>query len=306
MTYDVIVIGGGPAGLSAAIYSSRSRLKTLLIEKAGCGGQIAITDNLENYPGFEEGINGFDIAVKMEKQARNFGAEIVYGEVLSLETDEKIKKVIMSEQTYVAKTIIIASGAGFKKLKVKGENEFIGRGVSYCATCDGPFFRNKEIAVVGGGNSALQEALYLTRFANKVNLIHRRDEFRAVKILQERVLKESKINVILNATVEEISGSENIEKIKLKNVKSEQITELNVNGVFIFVGWNPNTNFLSETDISLSEDGYIITNDEMQTSIRGVFACGDIRKKLLRQVVTAAGDGAVAAVAAQHYIESYS
>ncbi|MFA7074499.1 MAG: thioredoxin-disulfide reductase [Endomicrobiaceae bacterium] len=306
MTYDVIVIGGGPAGLSAAIYSSRSRLKTLLIEKAGCGGQIAITDNLENYPGFEEGINGFDIAVKMEKQARNFGAEIVYGEVLSLETDEKIKKVIMSEQTYVAKTIIIASGAGFKKLKVKGENEFIGRGVSYCATCDGPFFRNKEIAVVGGGNSALQEALYLTRFANKVNLIHRRDEFRAVKILQERVLKESKINVILNATVEEISGSENIEKIKLKNVKSEQITELNVNGVFIFVGWNPNTKFLSETDISLSEDGYIITNDEMQTSIRGVFACGDIRKKLLRQVVTAAGDGAVAAVAAQHYIESYS
>lgn len=306
MTYDVIVIGGGPAGLSAAIYSSRSRLKTLLIEKAGCGGQIAITDNLENYPGFEEGINGFDIAVKMEKQARNFGAEIIYGEVLSLETDEKIKKVIMSEQTYIAKTIIIASGASFKKLKVKGENEFIGRGVSYCATCDGPFFRNKEIAVVGGGNSALQEALYLTRFANKVNLIHRRDEFRAVKILQERVLKESKINVILNATVEEISGSENIEKIKIKNVKSQQITELNVNGVFIFVGWNPNTKFLSETNISLSEDGYIITNDEMQTSISGVFACGDIRKKLLRQVVTAAGDGAVASVAAQHYIESYN
>lgn len=304
MIYDVIIIGGGPAGLSAGIYSSRSRLKTLLIEKAGCGGQIAITDDLENYPGFEEGINGFDIAVKMEKQARNFGTEIVYGEVLSLETEEKLKKVILSDQTYITKTIIIASGANFKKLNVKGEKEFIGRGVSYCATCDGPFFRNKEIAVVGGGNSALQEALYLTRFASKVNLIHRRDEFRAVKILQERVLKESKINVILNATVEEILGSENIEKIKIKNVKSEQITELNVNGVFVFVGWNPNTKFLTESKIGLNEEGYIITNDEMQTSIQGIFACGDIRKKLLRQVVTAAGDGATASVAAQHYIES--
>ncbi|MEA5000847.1 MAG: thioredoxin-disulfide reductase [Endomicrobiaceae bacterium] len=305
MIYDVIIIGGGPAGLSAAVYSSRSRLKTLLIEKAGCGGQIAITDELENYPGFDEGINGFDIAVKMEKQARKFGTEIVYGEVLSLDMQDKLKKVILSDQIYMTKTVIIASGAKFKKLNIKGEAEFMGRGVSYCATCDGPFFRNKEIAVIGGGNSALQEALYLTRFAGKVNLIHRRDEFRAVKILQERVLKDPKINVILSATVEEIEGSESIEKIRIKNIKNGQTNELSVSGVFIFVGWTPNTKFLTESKIVLNEDGYILTNDEMQTSIPGVFACGDIRKKLLRQVVTAAGDGATASVAAQHYIESY-
>lgn len=305
MIYDVIIIGGGPAGLSAAVYSSRSRLKTLLIEKAGCGGQIAITDELENYPGFDEGINGFDIAVKMEKQARKFGTEIVYGEVLSLDMQDKLKKVILSDQIYMTKTVIIASGAKFKKLNIKGEAEFMGRGVSYCATCDGPFFRNKEIAVIGGGNSALQEALYLTRFAGKVNLIHRRDEFRAVKILQERVLKDPKINVILSATVEEIEGSESIEKIRIKNIKNGQMNELSVSGVFIFVGWTPNTKFLTESKIVLNEDGYILTNDEMQTSIPGVFACGDIRKKLLRQVVTAAGDGATASVAAQHYIESY-
>ncbi len=305
MIYDVIIIGGGPAGLSAAVYSSRSRLKTLLIEKAGCGGQIAITDELENYPGFDEGINGFDIAVKMEKQARKFGTEIVYGEVLSLDMQDKLKKVILSDQIYMTKTVIIASGAKFKKLNIKGEAEFMGRGVSYCATCDGPFFRNKEIAVIGGGNSALQEALYLTRFAGKVNLIHRRDEFRAVKILQERVLKDPKINVILSATVEEIEGSESIEKIRIKNIKNGQTNELSVSGVFIFVGWTPNTKFLTESKIVLNEDGYNLTNDEMQTSIPGVFACGDIRKKLLRQVVTAAGDGATASVAAQHYIESY-
>ncbi len=305
MIYDVIIIGGGPAGLSAAVYSSRSRLKTLLIEKAGCGGQIAITDELENYPGFDEGINGFDIAVKMEKQARKFGTEIVYGEVLSLDMQDKLKKVILADQIYMTKTVIIASGAKFKKLNIKGEAEFMGRGVSYCATCDGPFFRNKEIAVIGGGNSALQEALYLTRFAGKVNLIHRRDEFRAVKILQERVLKDPKINVILSAMVEEIEGSESIEKIRIKNIKNGQTNELSVSGVFIFVGWTPNTKFLTESKIVLNEDGYILTNDEMQTSIPGVFACGDIRKKLLRQVVTAAGDGATASVAAQHYIESY-
>lgn len=304
MIYDTIIIGGGPAGLSSAIYSSRARLKTLLIEKAGCGGQIAITDQLENYPGFESGINGFELAVKMEKQARAFGTEIFYGEVLSIETENKLKKVILSEQTYVAKTIIIAAGANFKKLNVKGERDFIGRGVSYCATCDGPFFKNKEIAVVGGGDSALQEALYLTKFASKVNLIHRRNEFRAAKILQEKVESERKINIILNSIVNEISGEQTIKKIKLENVQSREVSELDVSGVFIFVGWQPNTNFLVQSKISLNENGYILTNDDMQTSAEGVFACGDVRKKLLRQVITAAGDGATASIAAQHYIES--
>ncbi|WP_372519874.1 thioredoxin-disulfide reductase [Candidatus Ruminimicrobiellum ovillum] len=304
MIYDVIIVGGGPSGMSAAIYASRARLKTLLIEKAGCGGQIAITDHLENYPGFEEGINGFELAMKMEKQARTFGCEIVYGEVSFMETDDAIKKVILSDKKeYFTKTIIIASGANFRKLGVEGEQEFIGKGVSYCATCDGPFFRNKEIAVVGGGDSALQEALYLTKFATKVNLIHRRDQFRAAKILQEKVFAEPKINIIFDSVVEKISGNISVEQVMLKNVKNNISSPLNVNGVFVFVGWLPNTKFLENTKIKLNEAGYIVTDDNMNTSIEGIFACGDVRQKILRQVVTAAGDGAIAAISAQHFIE---
>ena len=304
MIYDVIIIGGGPSGLSAGIYTSRARLKTLLIEKAGCGGQIAITDHLENYPGFEEGINGFELAVKMEKQARTFGCEISYGEVISIENSATTKKVKLSDnKEFLTKTIIIASGANFKKLNVPGEKEFTGKGVSYCATCDGPFFRNKEIAVVGGGDSALQEALYLTKFAMKVNLIHRRDSFRAAKILQEKVINEPKINIIYDTIVEEISGKDTVEQTKLKNVKNGNISELAVNGIFVFVGWLPNTKFLNNTDIKLNQNGYIVTDANMQTSIEGIFACGDVREKILRQVVTAAGDGATAAISAQHYLE---
>ena len=304
MIYDVIIVGGGPSGMSAAIYASRARLKTLLIEKAGCGGQIAITDHLENYPGFEEGINGFELAMKMEKQARTFGCEITYGEASFIETDDAIKKVILSDKKeYFTKTIIIASGANFRKLGVEGEQEFIGKGVSYCATCDGPFFRNKEIVVVGGGDSALQEALYLTKFATKVNLIHRRDQFRAAKILQEKVFAEPKINIIFDSVVEKISGNLSVEQVILKNVKNNISSPLNVNGVFVFVGWLPNTKFLENTKIKLNEASYIVTDDNMNTSIEGIFACGDVRQKILRQVVTAAGDGAIAAISAQHFIE---
>lgn len=305
MIYDVIIVGGGPSGLSAGIYTSRARLKTLLIEKAGCGGQIAITDHLENYPGFEDGINGFDLSVKMEKQARTFGCEITYGEVVSIQTEEEIKKIILSDdKEYLTKTVVIASGANFKKLNVPGEKEFTGKGVSYCATCDGPFFREKEIAVIGGGDSALQEALYLTKFVKKVNLIHRRDAFRAAKILQEKVFKEPKINIIYDSVVEEISGTDTVERIKLKNVKNGNISALEVNGIFVFVGWLPNTSFLSNSEIKLNQNGYIITDDNMKTSVNGVFACGDVREKILRQVVTAAGDGATAAISAQHYLEN--
>ena len=304
MIYDVIIVGGGPSGMSAAIYASRARLKTLLIEKAGCGGQIAITDHLENYPGFEEGINGFDLAMKMEKQARTFGCEISYGEVSCIEMEDAIKKVILSDKKeYFTKTIIIASGANFKKLGVEGEETFIGKGVSYCATCDGPFFRNKEIAVVGGGDSALQEALYLTKFATKVNLIHRRDQFRAAKILQEKVFAEKKINIIFDSVVEKISGNLSVEQLTLKNVKNGISSQLSVNGVFVFVGWLPNTKFLENSNIKLNEAGYIVTDDNMNTSVQGIFACGDVRQKILRQVVTAAGDGAIAAISAQHFIE---
>lgn len=302
MIYDVIIIGGGPAGMSAAIYAARARLKTLIIEKAGCGGQIAITDHLENYPGFETGINGFELAVKMQTQATAFGTEITYGEVLSVEVEGNIKRVVLQDKVFETKTIIIASGAAFKKLNVPGEEEFIGKGVSYCATCDGPFFRNKEIAVVGGGDSALQEALYLTKFASKVNLIHRRNEFRAAKILQEKVLENEKISVILDSVVEEICGTQMLESLKVKNVKTENISNLSVSGVFLFVGWQPNTKFLENSRINL-DNGYIVTDENMKTNIDGVFACGDVRKKQLRQVVTAASDGAMSAISAQHYIE---
>ena len=303
MIYDVIIIGGGPSGMTSAIYSSRAKLKTLLIEKAGCGGQMAITDNIENYPGFEQSINGFELATKMQTQAANFGTEFVYGEVVSFQLNDKIKKVILLDnKEYLAKTIIISSGASFKKLGIKGEQEFIGKGVSYCAICDGPFFRNKEIVVIGGGDSALQEALYLTKFAVKVNLIHRRNEFRAAKILQEKVFKEQKINVIFDSVVEEISGKDVLEQVTLKNIKTNTISQLSVNGVFIFVGWTPNTNFLNN-QLKLNKQGYIITDDKMNTSIEGVFACGDVREKILRQVVTAAGDGAIAANSAKHYLE---
>lgn len=304
MIYDTIIIGGGPAGLTSAIYSSRARLTTLIIEKAGCGGQIAITDFLENYPGFETGVNGFELTSKMEQQARGFGAEIVYGEVLSIETQETLKKVVLADKTYITKTIVIASGSNFKKLGVKGEAEFIGKGVSYCATCDGPFFKNKDVAVVGGGDSALQEALFLTKFVNKVFLIHRRDKFRATQILQERVANEPKIEVVFDCVVEEIAGNNIIEKVKIKNVKTGGVKEITVNGVFVFIGWTPNTNFISQNKIALDENGYIITDDKMKTSLEGIFACGDVRKKILRQVVTAAGDGATASISAQNYIES--
>lgn len=304
MVYDVIIIGGGPAGLGAAIYSSRARMSTLIIEKAGCGGLIAITDNLENYPGFDKGVNGFELTSKMEQQARKSGAEIVYGEVVEIETDEPLKKVILTDKTYITKTIIIASGSSFKKLGVKGEEEFIGRGISFCATCDGPFFKNKEVAVIGGGNSALQEALFLTKFASKVTLIHRRNEFRAAKILQERVAAEPKIKIVLDTVVEEITGTETIEKIKVRNVKSDAAKEIPADGVFIFIGWTPNTKFLMSNKIALDEKGYIVTDEQMKTAIDGIYACGDVRKKSLRQVVTAVSDGATAAVSAHHYIES--
>lgn len=304
MVYDVIIIGGGPAGLGAAIYSSRARMSTLIIEKAGCGGLIAITDNLENYPGFEKGINGFELTSKMEQQARTSGAEITYGEVVAIETDETLKKVILTDKTYITKTIIIASGSSFKKLGVQGEEEFIGRGISFCATCDGPFFKNKEVAVIGGGNSALQEALFLTKFASKVTLIHRRNEFRAAKILQERVAAEPKIKIILDTVVEEITGTQTIEKIKVRNVNSSAAEEIPVDGVFIFIGWTPNTKFLMNNKIALDEKGYILTDEQMKTAIDGIYACGDVRKKSLRQVVTAVSDGATASVSAHQYIES--
>ena len=303
MTYDVIIVGGGPAGLAAAIYASRARFKTLLIEKSGCGGQIAITDMLENYPGFNGGINGFDLAMKLEAQAKEFGTIITYDEVVSLGLKSQIKQVITVNNKYNAKTVIIAAGSNVKRLGIPGESNFIGSGISFCATCDAPFFKEKDVLVVGGGDSALQESIFLAKFAKNVTLIHRRNEFRAAKILQERLLSYPNISVMYNTTPEEIIGKGSVEAVKLKNVETQQTQIIKVQGIFVFIGGIPNTALVP--DLSLNSDGYIITDENMQTSVEGVFACGDIRKKRLRQVVTAASDGAQAAISAQHYIENH-
>ncbi|OEG71324.1 thioredoxin reductase [Candidatus Endomicrobiellum trichonymphae] len=301
MIYDAIIIGGGPAGLSAAIYASRARLKTLIIEKIGCGGQMTTTDLLENYPGFNAGINGFELAVKLEKQARDFGAEIVYGEASAIERGSS-KKVITAKYAYETKTIIIATGTRAKKMNIPGESEFIGRGVSFCAVCDAPFYRDKNVLVVGGGDSAVEEAVYISKFAKDVTIVHRRNELRAAKILQERMKLHPNISVIYDSVPKEIFGRDSVEKVTVTNIKTNENRDLIIDGVFVFTGLIPNTLFLS--GITLDKAGYIITDENMNTSSVGIFACGDIRKKHLRQVVTAVSDGAQAAVSAQHCIEN--
>ncbi|MCA6069577.1 MAG: thioredoxin-disulfide reductase [Endomicrobium sp.] len=301
MTYDAIIIGGGPSGLSAAIYASRARLKTLLVEKNGCGGQMTVTDLLENYPGFNDGINGFDLAVKLETQARDFGTEIMYDEVTSIENGA-VKKVITVNGACETKTIIVAAGTSVKKMNIPGEEKFIGRGVSFCAICDAPFYKGKDVAVIGGGDSAIQEAIYLSNFAKNVIVVHRRDTLRATKILQEKMASRANISVIYDSIPKEIFGNDSIEKIGITNTKTNEDKDLQVDGIFVFIGLIPNTLFLS--NLTLDKNGYVITDENMNTSIPGIFACGDIRKKQLRQVVTAASDGAQAAVSAQHYIEN--
>ncbi|MDR0956841.1 MAG: thioredoxin-disulfide reductase [Endomicrobium sp.] len=299
--YDVIIVGGGPAGLSAAIYASRARLKTLLIEKNGCGGKITITNLLENYPGFNGGVNGFELAVKLETQARGFGAEIIYDEVTSIK-NKSVKKIMTKNSTYEAKTVIIASGTNLKKMNIQGEKAFIGRGISFCATCDAPFYRGKDVLVIGGGDSAVQEAIYLAKFAKNVTIVHRRNELRAVKILQDKMLSCSNISVIYNSVPKEIVGKDFIEKVIITNVKTNEVKSLKIDGVFVFIGFIPNNSFLA--DIAIDENRYIVTDENMKTSILGIFASGDIRKKQLRQVVTAAADGAQAAVSVQYYLEN--
>lgn len=300
--YDVIIVGGGPAGLTAGIYASRAKLKVLLLEKMGCGGNSAITDWIENYPGFTDGIGGFDLGSKFEAQAKKFGTEVIYGEVKNINIEGNLKAVLTENGKYSAKAIILACGAQFKKAGVPGEIELLGKGVSYCATCDAPFFRDKDVVVVGGGDSAIQEAIFLTKFARKVTVVHRRDKLRAAKILQDRLLSNPKVEMAWSSVITRIIGKEKVEEVELKNVLTEKLSLLKADGVFVFIGFSPNTAFLSGV-IDLDEAGCIITDQNMKTSIDGVYACGDCRKKLLRQVVTAAADGATAAFAAEEYIE---
>jgi len=301
--YDAIIIGGGPAGLTAGIYLSRARMDTLLIEKALPGGQAILTEIIENYPGFPHGIAGPELMQKMEEQAVQFGLKIEYGEVEEVKIKEdKVKIVRINNQEYKTLTIILASGAEASKLEVHGEEELRGRGVSYCATCDAPFFKHQKIVVVGGGDTAIEEALYLTKFVWEVTIIHRRDRLRATKILQERVFANKKINFAWDSVVTRVLGNEKVEGVLIQNKKTGEENEIPCQGVFVFVGNIPNSNFLKEL-VKLGKKGYILTDDNMMTSQEGIYACGDVRKKILRQVVTACGEGATAAFAAQKYIE---
>jgi len=304
--YDVIIIGGGPAGLTAGIYTSRARISTLLIEKLGIGGQASITDKIENYPGFIEGISGPELVHNMEQQAQSFGVKTIFDEVTRVEVSDEgtIKKVFVHDdpEPYQCLSIIVAAGHEQRKLGVPGETEFTGRGVSYCATCDGAFFRDRAVAVVGGGDVAVEEALFLTRFVSKVYIVHRRDRLRATKILQERAAKNDKVALVLDSVLDEISGEGTVNGVKLRNVNTGETSFLSVDGVFVFIGWNPNFSFLGGL-VDKSEAGYIIVDKEMVTSTEGIFACGDCCKKKLRQIVAACGDGATAAFSAQHYVE---
>ncbi|SUY46426.1 thioredoxin-disulfide reductase [Clostridium putrefaciens] len=301
--YDTIILGGGPAGLSAGLYASRSKMKTLLIERGKFGGQTATTDELENYPGSAPDCTGPQLVERMRKQAEEFGTEFLKDEVLEVELEGKIKKIICKKGTYEAKTIIIATGAYPRLSGFKNETELRGKGVSYCATCDADFFTELDVAVIGGGDSAIDEAIYLTKFADSVTIIHRREGFRAAKTSLEKAQKNPKIKFILDTVVEEAKGDEILEGLVLRNVKTNEVTDLTVDGCFVFVGYLPISE-LFKGKIKLNDRGDIITDEEMRCDIEGVFAAGDIREKTLRQVVTATADGAIAATTAEKYVEA--
>jgi thioredoxin reductase (NADPH) len=301
--YDLIIIGGGPAGLTAGIYAARARLNVILCEKLVPGGQIIVTDWIENYPGFPDGISGMDLVGNMVEQAKRLGLTIENNEVISLDVSGRVKKVVFPDRTVTAYAVILATGAHPKKLGVHGEDDFIGKGISFCATCDGPFYKNKVVAAVGGGDTAVQESIYLTKFATKVYLIHRRDQLRATKILQERAFENKKIDFIWDSVVTGIEGSDSLETITVKNVKTGELKSLPVDGCFIWIGILPNSGFLPN-EIKTDEYGFVITNQNMETSVPGIFAAGDGRNTPLRQIATAVGDAAVAAFSAEHYIES--
>lgn len=304
--YDMVIIGGGPAGFTAGLYAARSRLKTLLVERMGFGGQLLTYEKVENYPGFPEGITSFALVELFTSQAFRFGLESRNGEVVGLDLAGPVKLVRLADGQLKARTIIIATGCTPRKLGVPGEVELTGRGVSYCAVCDGPFFRDQDVAVVGGGDTAVEEAIYLTRFARRVYLIHRRDRLRAVQVVQEQALRNDKIQPVWDTVVTEIHGGpQGVEALTMHDKVSGKTERLPANGVFVFVGMNPNTGFLP-SGLERDAAGFVVTDGDMACSIPGVFAAGDVRSKSLRQIVTAVGDGATAAYNAERYLEAHS
>jgi len=301
--FDLIIIGGGPAGLTAGIYAKRAGIDTVLIEKSLPGGIITTTDRVENYPGFPDGISGMELGQRLEDQAKRFGLDIVFGKAIKLEVINSIKEIYTEEHSYSSKAVIIATGSEPKKLGIPGEETFIGKGVSYCATCDGPFYKDKNVAVIGGGNGALEEALFLTKFAKLVTVIHRRGDLRADKVLQDKAAANPNIFLKLNTVVDEIKGDDKIRSLKLTDTLSNKKASINVDGVFIYAGLKPNTDFIKDI-IKLDENGFILTDEKLATNIPGVFAAGDIRKKGLRQVVTSVADGAIAVASVKEWLES--
>ncbi|WP_024782070.1 thioredoxin-disulfide reductase [Streptococcus mutans] len=299
--YDTIIIGSGPAGMTAALYAARSNLKVAVIEQGAPGGQMNNTSDIENYPGYDL-ISGPELSMKMHEPLEKFGVENLYGIVTAVEDHSNFKKVLTDDNSYETKTVIIATGAKHRPLAVAGEETYNSRGVSYCAVCDGAFFRGQDLLVVGGGDSAVEEALFLTRFANKVTIVHRRDELRAQKVLQERAFANDKVDFIWNSVVKEIKGNDlKVTNVDIENVKTGQVNNYAFGGVFIYVGLDPVSSMVKELDIT-DEAGWIPTDDHMKTKVAGVFAIGDVRQKDLRQITTAVGDGAVAAQEAYQYI----
>ena len=300
-TYDVVIIGGGPAGLTAGIYAGRAQLKTVIVEKGLPGGQIAQTDEVENYPGFREGISGPELASRMVRQAEKFGARIVMDEVLGLEKAEGGYLVRGYERNYRARAVIVATGANPRRLGVPGEDKFYGRGVSTCATCDGFFYRDKEVVVVGGGDAAVEEGIFLTKFARKVTLVHRRDELRANKVAQKRAFQNPKMHFLFSHVVTEILGEDQVTGVRLKNLKTGEEYVYPTDGVFVFIGHEPNTAFLKGV-VELRPDGYIAVRDEVFTSEPGIFAAGDVADPIYRQLTTSVGAGTRAAMMAERYL----
>ena len=298
--YDMVIIGGGPAGYTAALYAARAGLSVIVLEKLSAGGQMALTHQIDNYPGFEDGIDGFDLADKMQRQAERFGAESELAEVTGLRLDSKIKEIITSEGSFFGKTVVLSTGANPRELGLPNERTLVGRGVNYCAACDGMFYRNKTVVVVGGGNSAAADALLLSRIAKKVILVHRRDTLRATKVYHEPLMKAPNVEFRWNSTVSELLQSGKLSGIKLRDVISGEESAVECDGLFVSVGRSPATSLVREL-LELDQAGYVVADESTRTSIPGVFAVGDVRTKALRQVVTAVADGAMAV----HYAEEY-